>query len=146
MCQWQDGIDLFLMQHPATRLLFIFAALLGLVAAFSAIDRQRRDSLEIVSFPTSLGDPHFFPNEADFALNAEVLRSGGQPLFRAANKISEKRDWLMRPTKMDDSGRWMIYREVLPKNSSRMLEPDRRFLKVGVNRYLRLTKNAPNAS
>tara|TARA_R110002096_G_scaffold147671_30_gene307924 strand:+ start:5363 stop:5767 length:405 start_codon:yes stop_codon:yes gene_type:complete len=131
------------MAFSATRVLFVFVGLFGFVAAFSAVDSLRRETLEVVSEPTSLGDEHFFPNESDFALWDPVLTLNAKPLYRANSGLPEKRDWLMVPDQFDDSGEWLLYLETLPRGSSRELDPELRYLKVGKDQYLRLTKKAP---
>lgn len=131
------------MAFSATKTLFVFAGFFGVVAVFSAVDSLRRDSLEVVKEPTSLGDARFFPNEADFRLWQPVLELNAAPLYRANNTLPQKRDWLMVPDQLDDSGQWMLYLETLPRGSSRELDPDLRYLKVGKDLYLRLTKKAP---
>ncbi len=129
--------------EKALQFLLLFTGLFGVVAGFTVIDQQRRESLEIVTLPTALGDDGLFEKEETFPPGAEVVRLGGKPLFRLSEGLTGKRAWLMQEGQWDDSKRWLVYRETLPKGSPRELNPNHFFLKIGKDQFLRLTSVPP---
>ncbi len=118
------------------RLLFLFAFLLLGVAAYTAWDSTRRERIEGIVLPSALGDENLYPLPAAMTPGSPIVSMDGQTLFLAHDETYRELEWLMLPVGCDDSGQWMVYREVPRKGDEIQPDPDLRFLKTGPREFL----------